>query len=152
MFPSDINEVGHIEGMQHLNARIGEAGGTRFWFHALRNCFITVTERELMLSTSLTKRLINHARPQDVTERYAADWTIAQLRESAQRVTDRIDALIGAAMPTPETSRSTRRPAPGGEIQSQPMGPSGRACRIRRQGTLGAECLFRALDADDGVR
>ena len=94
--------------MQHLNARIGEAGGTRFWFHALRDCFITAADREQMLPTSLTKHLVNHARPQDVTERYAADWTMAQLRESAQRAADRVDMLIGATMPTPETSRSTR--------------------------------------------
>ena len=71
----------------------------------LRNCFITDADRELMLLTSLIKRFVNHA--QDVTEGYAADWSMAQLRESAQRVADRIDALIGAAMPTPETSRST---------------------------------------------
>jgi hypothetical protein len=36
----------------------------------LRNAFITVAERELMLPWSLTKRLVNHARPGDVTERY----------------------------------------------------------------------------------
>ena len=30
--------------MQHLNARIGAAGGARFWFHALRNCFISVAD------------------------------------------------------------------------------------------------------------
>ena len=49
--------------------------GARFWLHALRNCFITVANRDLMLPVSLTKRLVNHARPQDVTEGYAADWT-----------------------------------------------------------------------------
>ena len=54
--------------MHYLNARISEAGGARFWFHALRNCFITVANRDLTLSVSLTKRLVNHARPQDVTE------------------------------------------------------------------------------------
>ena len=71
VFPSANAKAraGHIEGMQRLNARVGEAGGARFWFHALRNCFITVADRELMLPTSLTKRLINHARPQDVTAR-----------------------------------------------------------------------------------
>ena len=42
-----------------------------------RNSFITVAERELMLPPSLTKRLVNHARPNDVTQGYAADWTIA---------------------------------------------------------------------------
>lgn len=152
VFPSDIGKAGYIEGIQHLNARIGAASGTQFWFHALCNCFITVAGRELMLPTSLTKSLVNHARPQDVTERYAADWTMAQLCESVQRVADRIDALIRATMSTPETSRSTGCPAPDGEIQSQPMGPSGRACGIRRQRTLGAGCLFRALDPGHGVR
>ena len=80
--------------MQHLNARTGEAGGVRFWFHVLRNCFITVADRDLMLPASLTKRLVNHARPQDMTEGYAADWTMAQLREAAQRIADRINELI----------------------------------------------------------
>ena len=43
-----------------------------------------------------------------VTESYASDWTVEQLRESAQRVADRIDALIAAgtgraAHPLPDT-------------------------------------------------
>ena len=75
-----------------------EAGGAKFWFHGLRNCFITVAERELMLPSALTKRLVNHARPNDVTEGYAADWTVRQLREPAQRIADRIEALT--AMPS----------------------------------------------------
>ena len=60
----------------------------------MRNCFITVAERDLLLPLSLTKRLVNHARPSDVTEGYAADWTIEQLREPAQRIADRIEALM----------------------------------------------------------
>ena len=36
-----------------------------------------------MLPTSLTKRLVNHARPRDVTEGYASDWTADQLRDAA---------------------------------------------------------------------
>ena len=35
VFPSETSGSGHLEGMQHLNARIGEAGGSKFWFHAL---------------------------------------------------------------------------------------------------------------------
>ena len=73
---------------------ISRTGGENFWFHGLRNCFITVAERDLLLPLSLTKRLVNHARPSDVTEGYAADWTIAQLREPAQRIADRIEALM----------------------------------------------------------
>ena len=94
VFPSETSASGRLVTTQQLNARIGEAGGAKFWFHALRNCFITVADRELMLPTSLTKRLVNHARPQDVTEGYASDWTGEQLRDAAQRIADRIDALV----------------------------------------------------------
>lgn len=34
--------------------------------------------------------------PNDVTQGYAADWTIAQLRESAQKIADRIEALMNS--------------------------------------------------------
>ena len=100
VFPSETSRSGRLNSMQHLNARIGEAGGAKFWFHAFRNCFITVANRNLMLPNSLTKRLVNHARPSDVTEGYAADWTMEQLRESAQRIADRIDEIIQAGIPT----------------------------------------------------
>ena len=36
-----------------------------------------------MLPSSLTKRLVDYARPSDVTESYASDWAMEQLRESA---------------------------------------------------------------------
>ena len=97
VFPSPTSATGHVQDPHHLYGRIGEAGGTKFWFHGLRNCFITVAERELMLPPSLTKRLVNHARPNDITEGYAADWTVAQLREPAQRIADRIEALMSGA-------------------------------------------------------
>ena len=95
VFPSPWSESGHVEELQAHYERIGRAGGAKFWFHGLRNAFITVAERELMLPRSLTKRLVNHARPHDVTEGYAADWTVEQLREPAQRIADRIDELMG---------------------------------------------------------
>ena len=94
VFPSATSSTGHVQDPHHLYPRISKAGGAKFWFHGLRNCFITVAERELMLPPSLTKRLVNHARPNDVTEGYAADWTVAQLREPAQRVADRIEMLM----------------------------------------------------------
>ena len=104
----DPNAQRAAEGRaRHVRKRPPVARAHRALGGPLRNCFITVADRELMLPTSLTKRLVNHARPQNVTEGHAADWTMAQLRESVQRVAERIDALIGAAMPTPETSRST---------------------------------------------
>ena len=61
---------------QHPYAPTALAGGAKFWFHAMCNCFITVAERDLMLLRSPTKRLVSHARPGDVTEGYAADWTV----------------------------------------------------------------------------
>ena len=95
VFPSRSSASGHVEELQGHYEAIGREGGAKFWFHGLRNCFITVAERELMLPRSLTKRLVKHARPGDVTEGYAADWTVEQLREPAQRIADRIDDLIG---------------------------------------------------------
>ena len=110
VFPSEASASGHLESIQHLNARIGEAGGAKFWFHALRNCFITVADRELMLPTSLTKRLVNHAPSQDITEGYAADWTMEQLRNAAQRIADRIDELtIGTGAPLETVSQTAFR-------------------------------------------
>ena len=79
----------------------GSAPCSPNWFHGLRNCFITVAERELILPPPLTKRLVNHARSNDVTEGYAADWTVAQLREPAQKIADRIEALMSCPV-TPE--------------------------------------------------
>ena len=94
VFPSSKSGTGYVAGVGHFHNGISEAGGAKFWFHGLRNAFITVAERELMLPRSLTKRLVNHARPPDVTEGYAADWTVDQLREPAQRMADRIDELM----------------------------------------------------------
>ena len=63
-----------------------------------------------MLPHALTKRLVNHAPPNDVTEGYAADWTIGQLRDPAQRIADRIEALmLNEHAPATETSLHSRR-------------------------------------------
>ena len=94
VFPSPTSASGHVEELHAHYAHITRAGGAKFWFHGLRNAFITVAERELMLPRSLTKRLVNHARSGDVTEGYAADWTVEQLREPAQAIADRIDMLM----------------------------------------------------------
>ncbi len=106
VFPSPFSKSGHVVELHSHYAGITRVGGAKFWFHGLRNAFITVAERELMLPRSLTKRLVNHARPSDVTEGYAADWTVEQLLEPAQRVADRIDELMavhGTRQPARET-------------------------------------------------
>jgi len=101
VFPSRTSATGHLKGLDRYHAGISKAAGTRFWFHGLRNAFITVAERDLMLPRPLTKRLVNHARDDDITEGYAADWTVDQLREPAQRVADRIETLMASHVPTP---------------------------------------------------
>jgi len=111
VFPSRSSGSGHVEELHRHYEAIGREGGEKFWFHGLRNCFITVAERELMLPRSLTKRLVNHARPGDVTEGYAADWTVEQLREPAQRVADRIDELSGVRRRDAETARGAVFPS-----------------------------------------
>ena len=61
-----------------------------------------------MLPHALTKRLVNHAPPNDVTEGYASDWTIGQLREPAQCIADRIEALMNSkSRPLHESARVT---------------------------------------------
>ncbi len=102
VFPSLTSATGHLMGLQQYHGDISRAAGTRFWFHGLRNAFITVAERDLMLPRPLTKRLVNHARDDDITEGYAADWTVEQLREPAQRVADRIEILLGSNLSAPE--------------------------------------------------
>ena len=59
----------------------GSEGGDRFWFHTLRNCFITVPDQELMQPPSLTKQLVNHTWPADVVKGHAVDRAIALLRD-----------------------------------------------------------------------
>ena len=108
VFPSSSSRSGHTSVLTHLYAPISRAGGRKFWFHGFRNCLITIADRELTLPRSLTKRLVNHARPTDVTEGYAADWTIGQLRGPAQRIADRIDAILEAG---PESEQDEFRTA-----------------------------------------
>ena len=108
VFPSTLSGSGHIANLSHLYARIGKAAGTKFWYHGLRNCFITVAERDLLLPRALTKRLVNHARPADVTEGYAADWTIGQLRSPAQQIADRIELLISGSAAAPAATDGGR--------------------------------------------
>ena len=82
------------------HARISQGAGSIFWFHACRNCFITVAIRDLMVPESLVKRLVNHSPSEDVTEGYAAEWTRDELREASQRIADRIEALAFAEQPS----------------------------------------------------
>ncbi len=108
VFPSPASGSGRIPHLSHLYPPISEAGGAKFWFHGMRNCFITVAEHDLLLPRSLSKRLVNHARSNDVTEGYAADWTAGQLREPAQRIADRIELLMCGCADEADTAQRTQ--------------------------------------------
>ena len=108
VFPSPASGSGRIPHLSHLYPPISEAGGAKFWFHGMRNCFITVAEHDLLLPRSLSKRLVNHARSNDVTEGYAADWTAGQLREPAQRIADRIELLMCGCAGEADTAQRTQ--------------------------------------------
>ena len=118
-FPSEASTSSQLASIQHFNARIGEAGGAKFWFPALRNCFITVADRELMLPTSRTKPLVNHAPSQDPTEGYAADWNMEQLaRPPSPSPTGSMNSLSAHSRRT----RRLRRPR-SGRLQAQQQHP-----------------------------
>ena len=96
VFPSGAGPSGRLHRLQHLNGRIGEAGGARFWFDALRRCFAAVADDELALPAGLAARLAGAAPPREVTGAHTAEWTMEELREGAQLIADRIDELAGA--------------------------------------------------------
>ena len=62
---------------------------SQFWFHSLRNWFITVAVCDLFLPLSLTKRLVNHTRPSDITEGYALVEGNGGVRSSPVSVPER---------------------------------------------------------------
>ena len=66
-----------------------------------------------MLPPSLTKRLVNHAQSNKVTQGYTADWTIGQLREPAQRIADQIEALMHPSEALSSTPEVASTVAPG---------------------------------------
>ena len=125
VFPSEASTSGHLESIQHLNARIGEAGGARFWFHALRNCFITVADRELMLPTSLTKRLVSMPRPRTsprVTPS-TGPWSSCATPPNAlpTRSTSSLSPQARSTIPfrRPHSGRSRAPPLPPDEARSE---------------------------------
>ena len=68
--------------------------GTKFWFQGMRNCYLAVGERDLLLPFSLSSRLLSRSPTGGFATGHPGDWTTEQLREPAQRVADRIEALM----------------------------------------------------------
>ena len=144
VIPSSRIRTGHVAGIDPLHGGIGKAGGVNSWFHGLRNAFNTGAERDLMLPRSLSGWLVNHARPSDVTEIYAADWTVEHLREPTQRIAGRIDALMmvdaGHQGPTTIKTRTA-----GLQSIHAPNSPASSSCADRDVQTYRLES--RALSA-----
>ena len=108
VFASPASPDEPVRRPRNYHRAIADHGGKPFWFHALRNCFVTVAAHELMYPESLVKRLVNHQTGGDVTQDYATKWTLEQLREPAQRIADRIDALINVELSISTSSPSSR--------------------------------------------
>ena len=99
VFPSQTSASGHLRETKHLYPRISETGGAKFWFQGMRNCYLAVAERELLLPSSLTSRLLNRAPVGGIAAGHPEDWTIEQLRQPAQRIANKIEELINAHAP-----------------------------------------------------
>ena len=93
VFPSPTSRSGRLQDTHHLYKRISDAGGAKFWFQGMRNCYLAVAERDLLLPSSLTSRLLTRAPIGGIAAGHPEDWTIKQLRQPTQRIADRIQLL-----------------------------------------------------------
>ena len=128
VFASPVSPEQPLSRPDSYYRAIARHGGKPFWCHALRNCFVTVAAHELKLPESLVKRLVNHRTRGNVTQGYATQWTLEQLRGPAQRIADRIDSLIGQRGEVAAAERSA------------PVGSSGNAMSVASHaGTVAAD-------------
>jgi integrase len=94
VFPAN-SKSGHIEEPKSHLKLVGDATGIRVSVHDLRRTYITIAESTDMSVIAL-KALVNHSLGKDVTSGYI-QMNAERLREPAQRVADRLKALIGIA-------------------------------------------------------
>ena len=97
VFPSPTSASGHLRETKHLYRPISDTGGAKFWFHGMRHCYLAVAERDLLLPSSLTSRLLNRAPIGGLAAGHPYNWTIEQLRAPAQKISDRIHHLMTCA-------------------------------------------------------
>jgi len=88
---------GHIEEPKFALALVKEKTGIEVSVHDLRRGYLTVAE-SVDISPYALKALANHSLGFDVTSGYL-QLTTERLRESAQRVSDRLVELCGIAAP-----------------------------------------------------
>lgn len=93
VFPSH-SKSGHLEEPKSFVQRVRNVTGLDFTVHGLRNTFITIARRHLLLDAAVVKRLVNHAPSRDVTEGYAAAFTLEQLRRPSQMIADELEHML----------------------------------------------------------
>ena len=108
VFPSQTSASGHLRETKHLYARISETAGAKFWFQGMRNCYLAVAERDLLLPSSLTSRLLNRSPVGGIAAGHPEDWTIKQLREPAQRIANKIEELMNPLAPAPTLAHDSQ--------------------------------------------
>lgn len=88
------SESGHIEEPKFFFDQIAEASGVRVSAHDLRRTYITVASGTDNISSRALKALVSHALGSDITAGYD-QMSVADLRDPAQRVCDRLKVLCG---------------------------------------------------------
>ena len=99
VFPSPTSASGHLREIKHLYGRVSESGGAKFWFQGMRHCYLAVAERDLLLPSSLTSRLLNRSPIGGIAIGRPQDWTIEQLRSPSQQIADRMQSLSHCVTP-----------------------------------------------------
>jgi integrase len=92
VFPAD-SKSGHIEEPAFPLEQVAAATGIRVSPHDLRRTFVTAAESADISPLALSA-LVNHSLGRDVTSGYVV-MTAERLRGPAQRVADRLKALMG---------------------------------------------------------
>ena len=150
VFPTRISRSGRVTDLSHMDEAISRTCGEKFRFHGLHHCFITVAERDLLLPLSLTKRLVNHARPSDLTDRRGVHACgrrrIAGQGEDAAPVCG--PRLMRGRAFGGVTDRGRGRPAAivrstGCRLQVTGVDPGSRALTVRRAGPCGSRPRVR---------
>ena len=75
--------------------------GAKSWFQGMRNCYLAVAGRDLLLPSSLTSRLLHRAPVVGVAAGHPNDWTIDQFREPAQTIANKIEEMMNPLAPGP---------------------------------------------------
>ena len=93
MFPSPTSIVGHLRETKHLYGRISEADGTKFRFQGMGTYYLAVAERDLLLPSSLSSRLLNRTPIGGIATGRPEDWTLEEHMNLCQHIVNRVQEL-----------------------------------------------------------